>query len=107
MCVCPCECETCREGEDLLFYLILHIQGAFLLMEESQGLHVAVSRRVVDSVGSALRVGERTALQDLSLTFSKSLQPHDRNASLENTAPCSLTRDRSEDVLGCWAQTQS
>lgn len=40
-------------------------------MEESQGRHVAVSRRVVDGVGSALRVGERTALQDLSLTFSK------------------------------------
>lgn len=59
------------ERKDLLFYLILHIQRALLVMEESQGHHVAVSRRVVDGVGSALRVGERTALQDLSLTFSK------------------------------------
>lgn len=38
-------------------------------MQEFQGLHVAVSRRVVDSVGSALEVGEGE-FQDLAVTFT-------------------------------------
>ena len=51
MCVCVRE-----EEESHLIHLILNIQRAFLFMEEFQGLHVAVSRCVVDSVGSTLRV---------------------------------------------------
>lgn len=44
-------------------HLILDIQRAFLFMEELQGLDVAVSGSVVDSVGSALKVPEGRTLQ--------------------------------------------
>lgn len=58
-----------RAGKQGLLYLILDIQRAALFMQEFQGLHVAVSRRVVDSVGSALEVGEGE-FQDLAVTFT-------------------------------------
>lgn len=47
-----------RQGEDgrHLIHLILDIQRAFLYVEEFQGLHVAVSCCVVDSIGSTLKV---------------------------------------------------
>ncbi|KAF3851423.1 hypothetical protein F7725_013195 [Dissostichus mawsoni] len=44
------------EEEWHLIHLILDIQRTFLFMEEFQGLHVAMSRCVVDSVGSTLKV---------------------------------------------------
>lgn len=36
-------------------YLILDVQRALLFMEEFQGLHMAVSSCIVDSIGSRLR----------------------------------------------------
>lgn len=46
----------------VLIHLILDIQRAFLFMEEFQGLHVAVSRCVVDSVGSTLKREENSRI---------------------------------------------
>lgn len=41
-----------------IFHLILDVQRTHLLMEELQGVHVAVSGCVVDSVGTTLRLEE-------------------------------------------------
>lgn len=51
-------------------HLILDIQWTFLPVEEPQGLHVAVSCRIVDGIGSTLRFEGGERFQDLSLTFS-------------------------------------
>lgn len=54
-----------------MIHLILDIQRTFLFMEEFQGLYVAMSRCVVDSIGSSLKVQRRKKIfQDLSLTFT-------------------------------------
>lgn len=59
--VCVCLYVRCMQRKEKrhLFHLILDIQRAFLFMEEFQGLHVAMSRCVVDSIGSTLTVQEK------------------------------------------------
>lgn len=57
--------------KEVVLHLILDVQRTRLPVEELQGLHVAVSGCVVDSVGSALRLEEEEEeekLQDLFLT---------------------------------------
>lgn len=55
-CVCLYDIDTQREEVRHLTHLILDIQRTVLFMEEFQGLHMAVSRCVVDSIGSTLKV---------------------------------------------------
>lgn len=69
MCVCVFVWVRHRENKRVI-HLILDIQRTFLFMEEFQGLYVAMSCCVVDSVGSSLRVQGRRKFQDLSLTFA-------------------------------------
>lgn len=55
-CVSLYDIDTQREEVRHLSHLILNIQRTVLFMEEFQGLHMAVSRCVVDSIGSTLKV---------------------------------------------------
>ena len=45
-----------REEVRYLSHLILNIQSTVFFMKEFQGLYMAVSRCVVDSIGSTLKV---------------------------------------------------
>lgn len=56
--------DSARRREKVVLYLILNVQRTHLPVEELQGLHVAMSGCVVDSVGSALRMEEEEEEED-------------------------------------------
>lgn len=54
MCVSWYDIDAQREEVRHLSHLILNIQRTVLFMEKFQGLHMAVPRCIVDSIGSTL-----------------------------------------------------
>lgn len=56
ICVSLYDIDTQGADGRHLIHLILDIQRTFLVVEEFQGLHMAVSCCVVDSIGSTLKV---------------------------------------------------